>query len=69
VKAIYHDSKFTYIKAEPEETPTLYEIRDGKPNLVNFEYKDGVYIAEKVIDRGYLAIGKSRLLFVRKESR
>ena len=69
VQAIYHDSKFTYIKAEPEETPTLYEIRDGKPNLVNFEYKDGVYIAEKVIDRGYLAIGKSRLLFVRKESR
>lgn len=68
VKAIYHDSKFTYIKADPEETPTLYEIRDGKPNLVNFEYKDGVYIADKVIDRGYLAIGKSRLLFVRRES-
>ena len=69
VSAIYHDKTRTYIKAAPEETPTLYEIRDGKPNLVNFEYKDGVYIAEKVIDRGYLAIGKSRLLFVRKESR
>ena len=68
VSAIYHDSKFTYIKAEPEETPTLYEIRDGKPNLVNFQYKDGVYIADKVIDRGYLAIGKSRLLFVRREA-
>jgi type IV secretory pathway VirB9-like protein len=67
VKAIYHDSKFTYILGEPEETPTLYEIRDGKPNLVNFEYKSGVYVAEKVIDRGYLAIGKSRLLFVRHE--
>jgi type IV secretion system protein VirB9 len=68
VSAIYHDKKFTYIKADPEETPTLYEIRDGKPNLVNFEYKDGVYIADKLIDRGYLAIGKSRLLFVRRES-
>jgi hypothetical protein len=68
VKAIYHDSRFTYIKAEPEETPTLYEIRDGKPNLVNFEYKNGVYVAEKVIDRGYLAIGKSRFLFVRREA-
>jgi type IV secretory pathway VirB9-like protein len=68
IKAIYHDSKFTYIQGEPEETPTLYEIRDGnKPNLVNFEYKNGVYVAEKVIDRGYLAIGKSRLLFVRHE--
>jgi type IV secretion system protein VirB9 len=68
VEAIYHDAKFTYIKAEPAETPTLYEVRDGKPNLVNFEYKDGVYVAEKVIDRGYLAIGKSKLLFVRRES-
>jgi len=67
VKAIYHDSKFTYIKGEPEETPTLYEIRDGKPNLVNFEYKNGLFVAEKVIDRGYLAIGKYRLLFVRHE--
>jgi type IV secretion system protein VirB9 len=68
VQAIYHDSHSTFIKAAPEEVPTLYEIRDGKPNLVNFEYKNGVYIAEKVIDRGYLAIGKSRLLFVRKEA-
>jgi type IV secretion system protein VirB9 len=67
VKAIWHDSKFTYIQGQPEETPTLYEIRDGKPNLVNFEYRNGVYVAEKVIDRGYLAIGKSRLLFVRHE--
>jgi len=67
VKAIWHDAKFTYIQAEPEETPTLYEVRDGKPNLVNFEYKDGVYVAEKVIDRGYLAVGKSRLLFMRHE--
>src|SRR2546425_10778764 len=67
VKAIYHDSKFTYIKGDPEETPTLYEIRDGKLNLVNFEYKNGLFVAKKVIDRGYLAIGKYRLLFVRHE--
>src|SRR5437879_1876064 len=67
VKAIYHDSKFTYVKGEPEETPTLYKLRAGKPNLVNFEYKNGLFVAEKVIDRGYLAIGKYRLLFVRRE--
>src|SRR5437879_5222924 len=29
VKAIYHDSKFTYVKGEPEETPTLYKLRAG----------------------------------------
>jgi type IV secretory pathway VirB9-like protein len=67
IKAIFHDGKFTYIQGQPDETPTLYEIRDGNPNLVNFEYRNGMYIAEKVIDRGYLAIGKYRLLFVRRE--
>jgi type IV secretion system protein VirB9 len=66
VKSIYHDQKFTYIVAKPDETPTLYEIRDGKPNLVNFQYKDGLFVAEKVIDRGYLAIGKNRFSFSMK---
>ena len=37
VRAIYHDDRFTYIEARPEETPTLYETKDGKPNLVNFQ--------------------------------
>src|ERR1041385_4978322 len=67
VRAIYHDDKFTYIQARPEETPTLYEIKDGSPNLVNFEYKNGVYVVEKILDRGYLAIGKQKLSFVREE--
>lgn len=66
VQAIYHDRKFTYIVAKPDETPTLYEIRDKKPNLVNFQYRDDVFVAEKVIERGYLAIGKERFFFVLK---
>jgi type IV secretion system protein VirB9 len=67
VRAMYHDEKFTYIKARPEETPTLYEIKDGKPNMVNFDYKDGVYVASKILDRGYLVVGKQKLAFVREE--
>lgn len=67
VSAIYTNEKFTFIEAKPDETPTLYEIKDGKPNLVNFEYKNGVFVAEKVIDRGYLAIGKEKLVFVKQE--
>src|SRR5579885_2981448 len=31
VRAMYNDDKFTYIQARPEETPALYEIKDGKP--------------------------------------
>jgi type IV secretory pathway VirB9-like protein len=67
VRAMYHDDKFSYVQARPEETPTLYEIQDGKPNLVNFEYKNGVYVVEKILDRGYLAIGKQKLGFTREE--
>ena len=63
VDAIYHDGRFTYIKAAPEETPALYELKDGKPNLVNFEFQDGAFIVPKVLETGYLAVGQERLKF------
>ena len=66
VRAIYNDDKFTYIQARPEETPALYEIKDGKPNLVNFTYQNGVYVVAKILDEGYLVIGKQRLAFKRE---
>ena len=34
VSAIYHDDAFTYIKCAAREKPALYEIKDGKPNLI-----------------------------------
>lgn len=67
VRAMYHDDRFTYIQARPEETPTLYELKDGKPSLVNFDYKDGVYVVDKILDDGYLAVGDKRLRFYREE--
>lgn len=68
VTAIYTDGRFTYIRAQPEEPPALYEMKDGKPNLIQFEFHDGTYIAAKVLGSGYLAIGKKKLAFVRPES-
>jgi Conjugal transfer protein len=67
VRAMYHDDRFTYIQARPQEAPALYEIKDGQPNLVNFEYKDGVYVVDKILDHGYLAIGKQKLAFASEE--
>ena len=66
VTAIYHDDKFTYIKCDAQEKPTIYEVKDGKPNLVNFDLQNGVYIIPKILDRGYLAIGKQKVSFERK---
>src|SRR5579859_7996504 len=65
VSAIYHDDVFTYIKCDAREKPALYEIKDGKPNLISFQFENGVYIAPKIIDAGYLAIGKKKLPFTR----
>ena len=67
VDAIYHDGRFTYIKASPDEAPALYELRDGKPNLVNFDLEDGAFVVPKVLEAGYLAIGKQRAKFARKD--
>ena len=65
VLAIYHDDRFTYIRSGASEKPTLYEIKDKKPNLVNFDLENGVYVVPKIIDNGYLAVGKKRATFNR----
>jgi type IV secretory pathway VirB9-like protein len=66
VSAIFHDDSFTYIKCGAREKPALYELKDGKPNLISFQVENGVYIASKIIDSGYLAVGKKKLAFARR---
>jgi type IV secretion system protein VirB9 len=66
VSAIYHDDRFTYIRSSAEEKPTLYEVKDGSPNLINFDLKEGVYVIPKILDFGYLVIGKHRMDFKRQ---
>ncbi len=69
VRAIYTDGKFTYLQLDSAEAPAIYEIRDGKPNLVAFDFVDGVFIVRKVLEQGYLAIGKAKLPFGRTKGR
>ena len=63
VRAIWHDGQFTYIKSDGTELPALYEMKDGEPALVNFQVQAGTYVVPKVLDRGYLSLGKQRLAF------
>lgn len=65
VIAIYHDDKFTYIKANTSELPSLYELKDNAPSLVNFQVENGIYVVPKLIDSGYLTIGHKKLVFDR----
>jgi type IV secretory pathway VirB9-like protein len=65
VSAIFHDDRFTYIKCAAPEKPAIYEMKDGKPNLINFDLDNGMYIVPKIMDAGYLAIGKKKVSFTR----
>jgi type IV secretory pathway VirB9-like protein len=65
ITAVYHDEAFTYIRCAAREKPAFYELKDGKPNLINFQVENGVYIAPKIVDSGYLVVGKKKVQFVR----
>lgn len=68
VRAIAHSDKFTYIWADPRETPTLYEVADAKPSLIEFSFNNGVYIIPKVLESAYLTVGKAKMPFKREEN-
>ena len=66
IEAIYHDDKFTYIKTDAPEKFSIYDMRDGKPNLVTYQLQNGTYIIPEVMDSGYVELGKKRMDFSRK---
>ena len=66
IQSIYHDDKFTYIKTNAPEKFSVYEMKDGKPNLVAYDLREGTYIIPKIMDSGYVELGKKRMEFVRK---
>jgi type IV secretory pathway VirB9-like protein len=69
VQAIFHDDRATYIQARATELPVLYEMKDRTANLVNFDVRNGTYVVPKILDEGYLVLGKKRVLFKRLDSR
>lgn len=65
VEQIWRDDKFTYVRGRFQEPPVLYELKDGKGSLINFDFANGLYTVPKIVDQGYLAIGKQRMDFRR----
>jgi type IV secretion system protein VirB9 len=66
IQSIYHDDKFTYIKTNAPEKFSVYEMKDGKPNLVTYDLRGGTYIIPKVMNNGYVELGKKKMEFARK---
>jgi type IV secretory pathway VirB9-like protein len=69
IEQIWHDDKFTYLRGHFQETPALYETKDGKGSLINFDFSSGLYTVPKELDNGYLAIGKKKVEFHRVEGK
>ena len=67
LQAIWRDDKFTYLRGQFQETPALYEVKDKKPSLINFDFSNGLYTVPKELESGYLAIGKQKVEFHRSE--
>lgn len=66
LQQIWRDNKFTYLRGSFQETPALYELKDGKGSLINFDFSNGLYTVPKTVLVGYLAIGKQRVDFHRE---
>ena len=65
IQQIWRDDKFTYLRGHFQETPALYELKDGKGSLINFDFSNGLYTVPKTVEMGYLAIGKQKVEFKR----
>ncbi len=66
LQQVWRDEKFTYLRGKFQETPVLYELKDGKGSLINWDYTDGLYTVPKTVMQGYLTIGKQRVDFKRQ---
>ena len=66
ILAMWHDGRFTYARSLAEESPALYEHRDGKPSLVGYELTPGgLYIVQRVLHDGWFQVGKKRATWKR----
>ena len=62
VAGMWHDGRFTYLRSNAQESPALYELKDGKPSMVAYDLGgDGLYIARHLLGEGWLQIGKKKV--------
>ena len=61
VEGMWHDGQFTYVRSTAQETPALYENRDGEPSLIPYDLQeDGLFIVRRLVGSGWLQIGRKR---------
>ena len=61
VEGMWHDGQFTYVRSTAQETPALYENKDGQPSLIPYDLEhDGLFIVRRLVGPGWLQIGRER---------
>ena len=61
VEAMWHDGQFTYLRSRAQESPALYERKDGKPSLIPYDLTaTGLYVVRRIVGEGWLQIGNER---------
>lgn len=58
VTDVWRDERFTYVSTTAQVKAALYSGMDGKPEMVEYSFKDGVYTVPRILDYGYLQLGK-----------
>ena len=61
VQGMWHDGQFTYLRSTAQESPALYENKDGEPSLIPYDLEqDGLLIVRRLVGPGWLQIGRER---------
>ena len=61
IEAMWRDDRFTYLRSRAQETPALYELRDGKPSLVAYDLEEnGLFVVRRLLSDGWLQVGDKK---------
>lgn len=60
VEQIWHDDRFTYIRARNQDAPVVFGKDEGKPSLIQSSLDRDLYVTNKILTDGYFLIGKDK---------
>lgn len=62
IEGMWHDGNFTYVRSNAQETPAIYEEKDGEPSLVPYDLdEDGLFVVRRLLGDGWFQLGDDRL--------
>ena len=62
IEGMWHDGEFTYVRSNAQETPAIYEEKDGEPSLVPYDLnEDGLFVVRRILGDGHFQLGDDRL--------